>query len=264
MKGKSLFGDLSSKNLVRYNLDFEPVFTSIPAKFFYSRGDVSAFVLSKNKIPVNPYMNFDYNLMNSVSKQVVRIANNNLIKLAKQVWIFSEDFGNLTDGVLFEIIHALKLKKKIKFFKLPFCREIKIDPKSILKINEIKPHYGVACIQDWPTTYLAIPSNLFCMRFFLSKFTLEQRYVPLNPFTIFDYFLMDKVNRDSVISANLSIIKSIDELWAFSPASDGVIAEIKLAKKLNKKVRYFRVVRKKYVEEISSEDFEVEPGLKKT
>ena len=68
----------------------------------------------------------------------------------------------------------------------------------------------------------------------------------------FDYFLSDKVSRDSVISANLSLVKYVDELWAFSPISDGVLAEIKLAKRLEKRIRFFEIRNNKEILEINS------------
>jgi hypothetical protein len=47
----------------------------------------------------------------------------------------------------------------------------------------------------------------------------------------------------------------------FGSISDGVLAEIKLAKQLNKPIRYFRIMKSKEIEEISKEDAEFEEGL---
>lgn len=66
-------------------------------------------------------------------------------------------------------------------------------------------------------------------------------YVPLNPFMLFDYFLLDGLPRDKVRLANNNLVMFADELWVIGDISDGVEAEIKLAKELNKKVRYFSV-----------------------
>ena len=49
-----------------------------------------------------------------------------------------------------------------------------------------------------------------------------------------------------------------DELWVFGKISDGVMAEIKLAKKLGKPIRYFEVVNSKDIKEIFESQSEIE------
>jgi hypothetical protein len=61
--------------------------------------------------------------------------------------------------------------------------------------------------------------------------------------------------------ANNNLLKISNELWVFGSISDGVLAEIKLAKQLNKPIRYFRIMKSKEIEEISKEDAEFEEGL---
>lgn len=58
---------------------------------------------------------------------------------------------------------------------------------------------------------------------------------------LFDYFLLDKINRDLVRDANNSTILRSDQVWVFGPISNGVLAEILLAKKVNKAVSYFKI-----------------------
>ena len=48
-----------------------------------------------------------------------------------------------------------------------------------------------------------------------------------------------------------------------APISDGILAEIKIVKKLNKPIKYFTIVDSKEIKEISKNKVEFEEGLKK-
>lgn len=96
----------------------------------------------------------------------------------------------------------------------------------------------------------------------ISKFVLEQNAVPLNPFMIFDYFLTDTVNRDVVREANNNIVMKADELWVFGDVSDGVLSEIKIAKAMNKPIKYFVVVNSKDITSISVNEVVMEEKVK--
>lgn len=89
--------------------------------------------------------------------------------------------------------------------------------------------------------FLAYSKMNFYWRQYLSKIALQMGYVPLNPFMLFDYFLLDSLPRDKVRLANNNLIMITDELWVIGDISDGVVSEIKLAEKLEKKIRYFSV-----------------------
>lgn len=91
----------------------------------------------------------------------------------------------------------------------------------------------------------------------ISKFVLERGCVPLNPFAI-PYFMLDTIPRDAVREANNNLVMRADELWIFGPISDGVLAEIKLAKQLGKPIRYFSIIDNKEIKEISKEEVEFE------
>ena len=80
---------------------------------------------------------------------------------------------------------------------------------------------------------------------------------------IFDYFMLDTVERDVVRNANNNLVKKADEIWVFGPVADGVLAEIILAKKEGKKIRYFKVFKSKDILEISKEKVEFEDDLDK-
>lgn len=106
--------------------------------------------------------------------------------------------------------------------------------------------------------YPAFSKRLFYFRMFISKYVLENEGVPLNPFMIHDYFLLDVVDRDKIRESNNTLVERADELWVFGEISDGVLAEIKLAKKLSKNIRYFEVIKSKDIKEISEAESRME------
>ena len=75
---------------------------------------------------------------------------------------------------------------------------------------------------------------------------------------LFDYFLLDTVDRDIVRDANNSVVLRSDEIWVFGPISNGVFAEIVIAKKTNKPVRYFKIENSHDILPLSPEEIEVE------
>jgi len=109
--------------------------------------------------------------------------------------------------------------------------------------------------------YPAFSKKLFYFRMHISKFVLEQGAVPLNPFMIHEYFLLDTVDRDVVRASNNAIVKRSDELWVFGQISNGVASEIELAESLAKPIRYFVVIDSKEIQEISKDRVEVEPEV---
>lgn len=113
-------------------------------------------------------------------------------------------------------------------------------------------------MEDMKIIYTAMSKRYFYFRQHISQFVLKQTAIPINPFMLFEYFLLDTVDRDSVINANNNLVKKSDELWVFGPVSDGVLAEIKLAKSSNKPIRYFKIVDSKEIVEISPDEVEFE------
>jgi hypothetical protein len=59
-------------------------------------------------------MIFDYFLSNMVSKDVIREANNNVVRKSDEIWVF----GSVSNGVLAEIQIANEQKKLVRFFKI--------------------------------------------------------------------------------------------------------------------------------------------------
>lgn len=89
------------------------------------------------------------------------------------------------------------------------------------------------------TVYTAHSKHNFYARKMVSAFVLRNNKLPLNPFTNWDYFMNDMVDRNLTVRANNNLIYMSDELWQFGVISNGCYHEIKLAIKLNKKLRFF-------------------------
>ena len=102
-------------------------------------------------------------------------------------------------------------------------------------------HEALSLDGDKPLVYTAMSKHYFYFRMYISCYVLERGMVPLNPFMLFDYFLLDRIDRDLVRNANNSIVVRSDQIWVFGPISNGVLAEILLAKKMNKPIKYFKI-----------------------
>jgi len=260
--------ELSSNKIVKI------VFTSFSKKLFYFRAQISAFVLIKNCAPFNPYMNFDYNLSGTVDKRHIRIANNTMIGRADELWVF----GDVSDGVLTEIYMARKSNKKIRFFipneKVTLFQEISIDEvkledvsawmwEYVLKNQNLERwHPRLRFNSTYPLLYPAYSKKNFYWQMHISKFCIEKRYVPLNPFMLFRYFLSDMIDRDKIYQANAAFVKISDQLWTFGEISNGVAAEFLLATKNKIATKNYKITDKKpdYVkfQKISTKGLEFE------
>lgn len=115
--------------------------------------------------------------------------------------------------------------------------------------------------QKKPLIYTAHSKHFFYFRAHISKFVLEQGAVPLNPFMLFDYFLIDSVERDTVRSANNSLVERADELWVFGPVSNGVLAEIMLAQKHGVTIKYFAIEIPHTIVPITADQANMESGV---
>lgn len=114
-----------------------------------------------------------------------------------------------------------------------------------------------------PSVYTAHSKHFFFARKMISAFVLNQNYLPLNPFTNWDYFMNDMVDRNLTIRANNNLIINSDELWQFGIVSNGCYHEIKLAMKLNKTIKFFSLGKKlEDIKQISVNDLSFEEELK--
>ena len=123
-------------------------------------------------------------------------------------------------------------------------------------------HQALGLTEERSLIYTAMSKHYFYYRMFISKYVLEQRKVPLNPFMIFDYFLLDSVDRDLVREGNNNLVKRADELWVFGPVSNGVLAEIKIAQKMKKPIRYFMIQKPHKVVPVEADSVEMENNVK--
>ena len=57
-------------------------------------------------------------------------------------------------------------------------------------------------------------------------------------------------------------MKRSDELWVFGPISNGVLAEIQIAKQMKKPIKYFKIEKPHKIVEISKEQAEMEEEVK--
>ena len=124
-----------------------------------------------------------------------------------------------------------------------------------------QPHRALAIKPADTVVFTAMSKKYFYMRFFVTKFALEQGVVPINPFTSFDYFLLDAVERDTVRRANNTLVARADELWVFGDIADGVRAEIVQAWQRHKTVRFFAFCNDKYIHEVTIDDLVYEDGV---
>lgn len=123
-------------------------------------------------------------------------------------------------------------------------------------------HQSLELNEDKPLVYTAMSKHLFYYRFFISGYVLKQGAVPLNPFMVFDYFLADHVDRDLVREGNNNLVKRADEIWVFGPVSNGVLAEIKIAKSAEKPIRYFGIEKPHRIVPLNEKDVELETDVR--
>ncbi len=108
------------------------VFTAMSKKYFYMRMLVVKYVLEKGCVPINPFMSFDYFLVDTVDRHIVRNANNNLVDIADELWVF----GSVSDGVIVEIKRVAQKGKSVRFFTISNDREISVISKEELTFED--------------------------------------------------------------------------------------------------------------------------------
>ena len=72
----------------------------------------------------------------------------------------------------------------------------------------------------------------------------------------------ESVDRDSVREGNNNLVKRCDEIWVFGAVSNGVLAEIQIAKERGKKVRYFAIEKPHKIIETDKNSVELEEDIK--
>lgn len=96
------------------------IFAAMARENFYLREYITKFILEKDSTPVSAFMMFSYFLMDSIERQRLIEANNNLIKISNELWVF----GKISPGVTEEIRLAESLKMPIKYFSIVALNDI--------------------------------------------------------------------------------------------------------------------------------------------
>jgi hypothetical protein len=109
--------------------------------------------------------------------------------------------------------------------------------------------------------YTAMSKHLAYFKDHISQFVMRKGYVPLNPFAI-PYFMLDTLPRDVCREVNNNLVMGADEIWIFGKVSDGILAEMMIAKKAGKRIRYFTIIKSKQIKEISNNEAEFEDDAK--
>lgn len=78
---------------------------------------------------------------------------------------------------------------------------------------------------------------------------------------VFDYFLLDAVDRDLVREGNNNLVKRCDEVWVFGAVSNGVLAEVQIAHEQGKPVRYFAIEKPHQIVTTTKDKVEVEADI---
>lgn len=73
-------------------------------------------------------------------------------------------------------------------------------------------HKALDLQQTKPLVYTAMSKHFSHFKQHISKFVLEQGWVPLNPFMVFDYFFLDTIDRNIVREANNNVVLKSDEI----------------------------------------------------
>ncbi len=102
------------------------VYAATSNKNFYWRQHIQKFILDSGMVPISPFMLFDYYLLHTVPKSVVREAMNNLLARCDEVWVF----GRLSLGVKVQIGIARRMSKPMRYF------DISELPVAVMPISE--------------------------------------------------------------------------------------------------------------------------------
>ena len=81
---------------------------------FYLRENIVKFILKRGHTPTCAFMMFSYFLLDTVDREGLISANNELIRRSDELWVF----GVVTDGVSEEIKLAKRHNLTVRYFSL--------------------------------------------------------------------------------------------------------------------------------------------------
>ncbi len=90
------------------------VYVAMSNRTFYWRQQLTKFVLDEGRVPITPFMMFDYYLLHTVPKELVREAMNNLIARCEEMWVF----GPLSLGLKVQVGIAKRMRKPVRYFDI--------------------------------------------------------------------------------------------------------------------------------------------------
>ena len=111
------------------------IYIAMSKHSFYFRRHAVKFILEQGYAPISPFGIFDYFIADSVDRDLVRKANNNLIRVSDGLWVF----GPISDGVLAEIKIFKKTGKPIRYFQIIGNKDVREISKNNIEFeNDIK------------------------------------------------------------------------------------------------------------------------------
>lgn len=95
------------------------VFAAMSKRNFYLREHIVKYVLQQGHTPTCAFMMFSYFLLDTVERDALIMANNDLIRRSDELWVF----GEISDGVQKEIDLAKTLNMSINYYAVecPSC-----------------------------------------------------------------------------------------------------------------------------------------------
>ena len=111
------------------------VYTAYSSKLFCIRSRISKYVIDVHAVPINPFLNWDYFLMDNVNEGQMRVLNDELIKRCDELWIFANS-TELSDGVQDEIEGARIQNTLVKYFV------VKKDRKTFFYVGDSEEEFA--------------------------------------------------------------------------------------------------------------------------
>ncbi len=90
------------------------IYVAMSNRFFFWRQQLTKFVLDEGRVPITPFMLFDYYLLHTVPKELVREAMNNLIARCEEMWVF----GPMSLGLRVQVGIAKRMRKPVRYFDI--------------------------------------------------------------------------------------------------------------------------------------------------
>ena len=108
------------------------VFTAMSKRNFYMREHIIKFVVEKGFTPTCAFMMYSYFLLDTVDRQALISANNELIRRSDVLWVF----GEISDGVEKEIELAESLGLPVAYFHIKYPELLLVEISKISAIYE--------------------------------------------------------------------------------------------------------------------------------